>query len=455
MKTKSLCLGLLSLTVLSACSHLKFDLQQRDAVEDLAVPEQFHAATESDTTITDDLLALFNDQTINQLVEQALTTNLDIQLANQQLQEAGFLTDIASSPLAPTVTANLATNRAKNAAGSKQSQYNPSLDSQWEIDLWGKISDQHRLSQTNEHALKYNYQAIKDSIAAQTIQAWLDVVTAEKIVQIEQSRLQNFQQTVTSSQRLYRAGLTSLDDLAVVKRDISQTQADLVSSETNRNTAIRTFKVLLGSYPDSTLSYNYSLPTLTQAPTAGVPADLISNRPDLKTAWLDVLAADTSVSIAQKSIFPSLNLSASIGSETNQLSDLFSAATIWSLASNLAVDLFNSGRLTNEVNAAKSRAEQAWIRYLQQLLIALQEVENALDNEQLLASKQRHQQQALQHAQETAAIFEQRYKRGISNILDYLAAQNTVFDMKRQLLETQQQRLKNRVALGLALGKGI
>ncbi len=105
--------------------------------------------------------------------------------------------------------------------------------------------------------------------------------------------------------------------------------------------------------------------------------------------------------------------------------------------------------------AAQSRAEQTWINYLQIVLSAFHEVEQALDREVLLASQERVQQDAVTHAQNTERIFKERYKNGLVSILEYLMAQNTVFDMRGELLRIRNARLKNRVSLALALGKGI
>jgi len=186
-----------------------------------------------------------------------------------------------------------------------------------------------------------------------------------------------------------------------------------------------------------------------------VPADILINRPDLRSAWQEVIAADKSVKVAHKEMFPSLTLTGSLGTQSRAFSDLMSGASIWSLASNLVLPIFNAGQLESDMNAAQSRAEQAWINYLQTVLNAFKEVEQALDREALLAGQEIAQQEAVTYAENTAHIFEERYKNGLVSILEYLTAQNTVFDIKSQLLEVRNERLKNRVTLALALGKGV
>ncbi len=186
-----------------------------------------------------------------------------------------------------------------------------------------------------------------------------------------------------------------------------------------------------------------------------MPAALLTERPDLRSAWQNILSADESVKVAHKEMFPTLTLTGSLGMLSTAFSSFLSGATIWSLASQLTVPLFNARQLENNMNAAQSRAEQSWISYLQTALRAFQEVEQALDRETLFADQEAHRQEAVTHAENTTNIFEDRYKNGLVSILEYLNAQNVVFDIKEQLLISRNERLKNRVALALALGKGV
>lgn len=443
--------------MLSSCASLPESVTSRDAASALSIPEQFQAEKENraESQIIDGLFDVFQDEALNTLVENALRHNLDIQYAAKQMEEAGFTADTQWGSLLPQVTGNLATNRAQGVQGKPESTYSPSLDVSWELDLWGKIRDQKASSDAAALASVENYQAARDSVAAQVMQGWFDVVTAEKQVELERSRLTNLEKSADNSRRNYAAGLGQLEDLNAVKRDIAQTKANLSANINNRNTAIRTLQVLMGQYPGGYAVFDYKLPALIAPPQAGVPADILTNRPDIRGAWQNVLAADKSVKVAHKQMFPSLTLTGSLGTQSASFSDLMSGITIWSLASNLAMPLFNAGQLENNMNAAQSRAEQAWVTYLKTVLTAFQEVEQALDREQLLAAQEEAQQKAVTHAEQTARIFEDRYKNGLVSILEYLTAQNTVFDMRGQLFEIRNQRLKNRVALALALGKGI
>ncbi|MGH1379058.1 MAG: TolC family protein [Alphaproteobacteria bacterium] len=441
--------------ILSSCTSLPKSVTERNVIQSLSAPAVFKTQQAQDSKIIHGLFDVFQDETLNALVERSLVNNLDIQLAAKQLEEAGFNAQAEWGNILPKLSGNLATNREQGVQGKLQGTYSPSLDVSWEVDVWGKLLNQKESLDATALASVENYQAVQDSIAAQVMQGWFDVVTTEKQVMLEQSRLKNLKRSLENSRRNYESGLGALDDLGAVKRDIAQTKVTLSSNINNHNTAVRVLQVLAGEYPDGKTTLEYNLPALISSPTAGLPADLLTNRPDLRRAWQEVLAADKLVKVAHKDMFPSLSITGALGTQSSAFSDLMSGATIWSLASNMALPLFNAGQLENNMNAAQSRAEQAWIVYLNIALNAFLEVEQALDRETLLADQERQQQEAVIHAENTAKIFEDRYKNGLVSILEYLSAQNTVFDMKSQLLDFRNQRLKNRIALALAIGKGV
>ncbi len=452
---KRACFTFAVCVALSACASLPESVTNRDAVATLSVPEGFSGERTHRSPIVGGLLELFQDATLETLVGRALAHNFDLQLAAKQLEEAGFNASAQKGEIFPNLMGGVSGDRAKAAKESPGSTFSPALDVAWEVDLWGKLSDRQASLEALTQARKENLQAVRDSIIAQVMQGWFDVVTAENQVALERARLDNFQKIAANNRRSFQAGLASLDDLTVIARDIAQTKAVYSQRLDNRNSAIRTLQVLMGSYPGGKMVGQFDLPELLPPPKAGLPASLLTKRPDLRAAWQDVVSSDHSVSVAHKDMFPTLRLTGSLGRQSSQLSDLLSGPSIWSIASSLTVPLFNASALRNRMKAAYSRAEQAWVQYLRIALRAFAEVEQALDQEALLAEQEAAQHLAVQRAENAARIFEERYRRGLVSILEYLTAENTVFDLKSRLLSIRNDRLKNRVAMALAFGKGV
>lgn len=441
--------------VLSGCVSIPSGTESRNAITTLSVPQDFQTQQKKDTRIVDGLMEVFGDKTLEHLVQQAQKQNLDILLAEHRLQEAGFNTKAEGAFLYPRLTSSLTSNRAQGSQGAPSGSYSPSLDASWEVDLWGKLKDGRSAAEATEQVQLEDLQAVRNSVAAQVMQAWFDVVTTYQLTAIEETRLENLQTSAENSHMNYRAGLTGLEDLSAIKRDIAQTKATIISRQSDHNDAKRVLHVLMGQYPVGDVPYDYKMPALIAPPHAGIPAEILTKRPDLRSAWQGLVAADHRVNVAHKEMFPSLNLTGSFGAQSGSFSNLLSGATIWSLASSFTAPLFNAGELRSKKKAAQSRAEQAWIQYLQIALRAFQEVEQSLDQENLLAAQEKRQHETVLYADETAKVFEDRYRNGLVSILDYLNAQNAVFDNRIQLLNIRNMRLKNRIALALAVGEGV
>lgn len=441
--------------MLGGCVSLPPSVTTRIATGELATPTEFHATVDGPSEIVEGLLDLFDDRMLPVLVDRALDHNLDILIAAEQLAESRHLANAELGPLLPRVDGGVSVDRTGSSRAQTSSTLEPQLTVNWEVDIWGKLRDRKAAQEETAAAQAELLRAARDSIAAEVIQGWFDAVTAEQNVALEASRLENLEKIATNNRRNYQGGLASLDDLVAIERDIARTSAANAANAAARGVAARRLQLLLGSYPGGDIALSFELPALIAPPRAGLPADLLTNRPDLRAAWRQVVAADRSVKVAQKELYPSLKLTGAFGRRTEFVSGLATGATIWSLASSLTVPIFNAGELRNRARAAHSRAEQAWLRYLKVALRAFQEVEQALDQETLFAEREYRQQQAVDRAEDTARVFGDRYRNGLVSILEFLNAQNAVFDLRGDLLAIRNERLKNRVSLALALGKGV
>ncbi|MCG8568467.1 MAG: TolC family protein [Desulfobacterales bacterium] len=440
---------------LSACASLPKTVTRRDPLAELSVSKGFQDGAPMDSQVVNGLMDVFQDEGVQKLVTRAMEANLEIKLADRKLQELQYTAEAAKGDLLPKLAAYFSGDRTRDGQAASEGKYSPSVAVSWEVDIWKKLRNQKTAQDTIALAGAENYQAVRDAVAARVMQEWFDVVTAQKTMELTRSRLKNLEKSADNIRRRYRTGLSFLEDLVVVKRDIAQARAALIDNEMVRNTARRRLQVLMGQPPEGIPGVAYTLPRLLLPPAPGTPASLLVSRPDLRRAWQTVKAEDARVKVAHARIFPSLTLTGALGRQTRSFSDFMQGITIWSIAGQLAFPIFNADQLENRMMAAQSKAEQAWIRYLQTALTAFQEVAQALDGEKILADQERQQQEAVFQARRTARIFESRYKTGLVGILEYLAPQNTVFNMEKELLKIRNARLKNRVALALALGKGV
>lgn len=459
--------------ILSACSALKtqtWQVPHTDIQDVLPSPKQWINQVDANSTalesankvdaVSIDLLQLFNDEYLSRLVEDALENNIDLKIVAAQVDEANYNARASHANNKPTLQGSLGAGRGNNSGfGTTSNSFQLSLDAAWEVDLWGKLKQERYAQETAFQAQVEDYQRARDSIAAQTMQSWFNVITSLRILDNQKERLESFKLTEEIVKERYLSGLGTLNDLDAAQRNAAQTRASLTQAKESTLAAKRGLQVLLGQYPsaiiDSALSTPYQLPQLDNTPAPGIPAELLTRRPDLKAAWQRTLSAGARYDVSQRELYPSFSLTASGGERSSELENLFDNPSIWNLASNLTAPLFNAGALKNRAQASLSRAEQAYLQYLNVALNAFLEVENALSQEQSLAEQERALSDALDFAQRTYENAQADYNNGVINILNLLNTQIAVFDVKSQLINIRNQRLNNRVTLGLALGKGM
>ena len=441
--------------LLTACSGMTPKPAERNG-QALAIPSQWQeASNSSQTALSDQFLDLIDSPALTQLVQRSLAANYDLRQTALRLQEQRLLTRQTDAARKPELNLNLNSQRAKN--GSISNSQTLSLDLSWELDVWGRLADQSRAAEADLQASKLDYQAAANSLAARTIQRWIDISLRAQIIDAERqwvSSLQNTEEVITERYRNGLSGSNGLADLEAARAATARVRASLAAREQAQREAYRQLAALQGITGRSELPEPEIIPEIDNPPPR-LPAQMIAARPDLQAAYQRILSADASAAVAQKQLLPSFSLSASLSQTRPELNDLLSGSNAWSLLGRLTAPLFNAGRLKAGAEIAELRAERSYLSYQQTLLTALNEVESALGQEAALAEQQHQLQMALRHSEASLAHYQARYRDGLNTILDLLNAKQSAFDARIQLLQTQQTRLTNRIALGLALGMGV
>lgn len=444
---------------LHACASLPESVTERSASVALGIPDKFQSrvtnlSSVEDRPIVAGLLDLFDDPSLDALVDHTMAHNIDLKLAASRLEQAGFELGAGQADSKPRLSLSTTVSRARGTSRDTVNTLSPSLDVSWELDVWGKLAAREASLAALLESRAEDLTATRDSIIAQAMKQWFEVAGTQAQVRLQEQRIENLERLVTANRVRYQVGLAGYEDLVAVERDIARLRGELIANQLVHSQALRTLQVLTGTYPGGG-DVQAHLPELRGAPPAGLPAQVMTNRPDLRAAWQNVVAADKRVTVAHKEQFPSLQLTGSMGRQSNSFAGLLDGETIWSIAAAMTAPIFDAGKLEANLGAEHTKAEQAWLEYLNAVLRAFQEVENGLDHEAQLADQEASQRLAVAKAEQTAAVFGSRYRSGLISVLEYLSVQNTVFDMRASLLTTQQERLKNRVALALSLGIGV
>ena len=436
---------------LSACaSHDKASLSESASVmTGEAVIWQAQSESASTATALTDLVSV---EGLQSYIDEALENNASLQQTLITLRKAQVAIKSADSADNLNLDASFSGSKIE---GSNES-YTAGLTVSWELDLWQKISDSVDAASFDAASARSAYQSSRDALVASIIRSYLDIITQQQLLAIEQERLRVYESSESIILKRYRTGLGSLDDLDNAKTSSATTRASIALYENTISAAKRTLAVLLGRQ-DQTLS---DFPSVTEFPDVlepllALPEQDLARRPDLQAAYYAIKADEANVKVAYKALLPSINLSAGLTDNGVTPSQSLFSNPLWNLLGQVTAPLFQGGALRAQIDDAKLNTLNSWWQYRETLLNAVQEVQNALDNEKAFTQRQYYTDIAYRNALNSAETFSGQYRQGLVDILDLLSVYDTTFNLQAQRVELQYSQLSNRIDLGLALGLGV
>jgi len=424
----------------------------------------------SDTTLID-VIDIKELPHLAGYIDEALSSNASLQQSLITLRKAQVAIDSAkadrnlnvdasfSASKSETTNSSASTSSNTNSSTSSNSSspsYSASMNVSWELDLWQKISDGISAANLDAASARASYQSARDSLVANVVRSYIDVLTQQQLLNIEQSRLTVLENNEAVILKRYSTGLGSLDDLDTARTSSANTRATIAQYENALLTAKRTLAVLLGRQNQSLneLNTQVNFPDVL-LPLTTLPKQDLARRPDLQAAFYALKATEFEVDVAYKALLPSISLSASLSDNASTPSQALFTNPLWSLLGQMTAPLFHGGALRAQIEDAKLTSANAWWQYRETLLTAVQETQNALDSETALSARISHTNVALANAERSVSTIEGQYRQGLADILDLLSVYETRFNLQAQAVELHAQKLQNRIDLGLALGLGV
>jgi multidrug efflux system outer membrane protein len=448
-------LGLFAISlVLNACANLGNKQLSESALNTTGqmVTWQAQDATAEDASQLTDLVDIEAIPNLTNFIQEALNNNANLQQTLVTLRTAQVAIDVAEADQNVNLSAGSSASKAKN----ENSGYSNNLNISWELDLWQKISNGVSAANFQAASAEAAYQSARDSLVANVLREYINILSQQQLLNIERARLTVFENNETVILNRYRTGLGSLDDLDTARTSSATIQATLAQYEYNLATARRTLAVLLGRQDQSLteLDQSFSFPDVL-LPLANLPKQNLSRRPDLQAAYYTLKASEFEVDVAYKALLPSINLSAALTDSASSATDALFTNPLWSLLGQMTAPLFQGGALRAQVEIEKLASVNVWWLYQELLLNAVQETQNALDNERALAERKKYTSMAIDNAERSVKTIEGQYRQGLANILDLVSVYNSRFDLQSQLIQLHASQLQNRINLGLALGLGV
>lgn len=404
----------------------------------------------------------FNDPVTDDLVIKALLHNTDLQAAAAAVdQSLAFLTvahgarlpsaDLGFNRTRQKLSFNLPTGRASFIAQG----YTFDLSISYIADVFGKLRRAEHAAEYDLFAAENTRLALAQVIVAQVIQTRIQVATQQRMLEINRQTIKNWENALEIIERRYQQGLSPSVDVYIARENFANAQAQKALLEQTVVLNLHALDVLCGQAPETTSDLTVALPPLpplTVVP-AGIPAQLLDRRPDVRAAEMRLAAATERIGVSIAEMYPDLTLTATGGYASDHFRDLLQKDTeVYAFIMNAFAPIFQGGRLKAGVEAAEAATRQAAAEYSGAVLTAMQEVEDALVKQQKLSERIEQLDERVTQAQEAERLANQRYLEGVDDILLVLETERRRRNAENELALAQGELWQSRVQLFLALG---
>lgn len=425
----------------------------------------------------------FEDPALNRIVDAVLESNFQLAEAVARVEQARARARIAVGARFPMVQASLGVNEfdaPTNAGlgaqldelglGSQVTEtfgvvlpdrldlttYTLGAEFAYELDFWGRDRNAARAAGAERLAQEADFQAARIGILAETVSTYLEIVDLRRQRQLAGEVIGIFEEQETLATERYEKGVADIRELYAARRSLRDGQAELPLIEGRLADAEARLWVLLGGYREDleNMIPDALSPATVMAPVpAGIPADLLAQRPDVGAALQRVEAARYTVGVRRADLLPSLSLSGSIGLQSTDSGDWFDSDQWFrNLSANLLAPVFQGGRLRDQVALAEARLDEAAAAFGRSVVTAVNEVEAALT---VLEANRRRVGLLSAYVEEAAAeaaLQEERYVAGVGNYAIYLAASQSLVGARSALAGAERDLGYARLSLHRALG---
>ncbi|PPU33322.1 multidrug transporter [Xanthomonas arboricola] len=464
--------------VLSGCT-----LMPRYARPDAPVPERFAgtelstASTTTDTAIPGQAIDIanigwrqvFTDPALQQVIALALENNRDLRVAALNIEVARAQYRVERAALLPAVQGTGTANNARTPSelaipGQPQvfRTYSANIGvSAYELDLFGRVRSLKEQALQQFLSTAEARRSTHISLVAEVATAYLTLAADQQLLQLAQSTLSSQGDSYRLQQRSFELGVASQLSLRQAQTTVETARVD-VERYTAQVAQDRNALVLLVGTQVPAELLPQALPdgasvdgnVLASVP-AGLPSQLLQRRPDILEAERNLRAANANIGAARAAFFPSISLTASTGSSSSSLSNLFDSGTrAWSFVPTLTLPIFNAGRNRANLDMAKANRDIEVAQYEKAIQSAFREVSDALAQRETLGRQLQAQQALVDATADSYRLSQARFERGVDSYLQALDAQRALYSAQQNLITTQLSRFTNLATFYKAMGGG-
>lgn len=416
-----------------------------------------HAATPAVTAKQDAWWEAYGDTTLNGLIEEALAHNSDLAAAAINLRIARLNLGLEKDAMIPSLSASASTSASrslKNGSGTLSRSHTVQAGVSYELDLWGRLAAARDAAQWELQATEQDRASTALSLVGSTAKLYWQIAYLNERIKLSEDSIAYTQKTLDLARVKYAAGSISQLDILEAEQSLASQKASHTTYLEQREEARTSFALLFGGPPSKNFTEPQTLPD-SDLPIveAGLPASLLSRRPDLQAAELrlreDLATADNT----RLSYYPDLTLTGTVGSTSDRLRNVLNNP-VGSLAAELTLPFLQYTEMKLKTGVSQANYDLAVVQFRQSLYTALGDVENALSARSQYLAQGEQVAISLEKAQAAEKINEARYRAGSIALQTWLDSQETLRTAQASMLENRYNQLTAQITLNLALGGG-
>jgi NodT family efflux transporter outer membrane factor (OMF) lipoprotein len=460
-------LGLLIGTLMiSGCTMVGPDYVKPTAPEQQEWLESGDPNIKSEEADFSDWWTVFSDPVLDELIQAAYQQNLPLQIAGLRIYESRAQLGIAFGFQYPqtqqgfgSATANQISKNAPNVAAADRyyTAYDIGLDAAWELDVWGKFRRAVQTGVASLEASIADYDDILVSLTAEVARTFIVLRTSEERLEVALQNVKIQQRSMDIAEVRFKAGAVTELDVTQARSLLKSTEATIPGFETDIRQAKNALAILLGRLPgeiDAMLGGPGLIPEVPAEVAVGIPTELLRRRPDIRFAERQLAAQSAQIGFAKADLFPHFSLFGTLGFQTSDntdesdFSDLFKKNSFtYTAGGGFNWDLFNYGRITNNVRVEDARFQELAVNYEDTVIRAAQEVEDAQNAVVFLAD-------AVKAAKRSVELSLIQYREGLVDYQRVLDTQRDLTTQQDNLVFTAGSVGQNLIAMYRALGGG-
>jgi len=438
--------------------------------EEQPLPDQWHTAATIGLTEGESNLQTWwtnlSDPKLDDLLQRAQLTNLNLQSAVARIVEARAFVGVARGDRMPVVNTPVDVNLVRPSPAAvpdlpisgltdSQALLSAGVDASWEIDVFGKFARSIESAEAGFDASVEDYRDVLVSLFAEVALAYVDVRQFQKRIAFARENITSQRESLQLTRDRFDAGLTSALDVAQAESNLGDTESTIPRFEQNLNFALNRLAVLLAVPPGALhdeLNEEIALPSIPATIAVTIPADVMRQRPDIRAAERSLASQTALIGVATADLYPSFSLRGFFTFNWGNIGT--STGSTWGIIPGFNWNLFDRNRIHSRIRVEEARTQQAFLAYEQTVLIAFEDVENSMIAYFKEQERRDRLNEAVDAAQRSVDLVRTQYLAGLTNFQNVLDSQRSLFRFQDDLVASEGLTVQNLITLYRALGGG-